>query len=401
VLWNSSPIYGADGKTIISIIAQGQDITDRKKIESEYRLRASEYARMNIALKEEIHQRKETDASLNKTLSLLNASFEATADGIYVVGNNGVITGYNQNFMSMWDIPPALLETGENEKVMTHVLPQLKDPKGFVASIKELHAHPGRESFDMIEFADGKIFERYSKPQKIGENVVGRVWSYRDVTDRKHAEENLVTSLQEKEVLLREIHHRVKNNLQLISGLLDMTRMRTDDETTNGILTDMMLKIQTMAQIHTRLYESKQFGKVSLTGQIRDQIAALSNIYSHKGHEIQCEIQSGEVFLPVDQAIPCALVVNEVLSNAYKHAFAGRKKGTIQISAVHENGRIRILVRDDGIGLPADFDISRTNSLGLKLIRTLVQHQLKGSLTLESKNGTEMSMEFPLTPAGV
>jgi len=177
--------------------------------------------------------------------------------------------------------------------------------------------------------------------------------------------------------------------------------MRTGDETTNSILTDMMLKIQTMAQIHTRLYESKQFGKVSLTGQIQDQIGALSNIYSHKGHEIHCEIHSAEVFLPVDQAIPCALVVNEVLSNAYKHAFTGRKKGTIGISAVQENGRIRITVRDDGIGLPADFDISRTNSLGLKLIRTLVQHQLKGSLTLESKNGTEMSMEFPLTPAGV
>ena len=237
----------------------------------------------------------------------------------------------------------------------------------------------------MIEFNDGKIFERYSKPQKIGDSVVGRVWSFRDITDRKHAEEKLVASLQEKEVLLREIHHRVKNNLQLISGLLDMTRMRSGDESTNSILTDMMLKIQTMAQIHTRLYESKQFGKISLTGQIRDQIAALSNIYSHKGHEISCEIHSEEVFLPVDQAIPCALVVNEILSNAYKHAFKGRKKGTIEISAVQENGRIRITVRDDGIGLPADFDISRTNSLGLKLIRTLVQHQLKGSLTLEEQ----------------
>ncbi|MFA5268652.1 MAG: PAS domain S-box protein [Methanoregula sp.] len=401
VLWNSSSIFGADGKTIVSIIAQGQDITDRKKIESEYRHRAAEYAKLNVALEDEVHQRKESDITLKKTLSLLNASLESTADGIYVVDQQGTITGYNQNFMSMWDIPGNLLESGENEKVINHVLPQLKDPEGFLASIRELRSNPGRESFDMIEFADGKIFERYSKPQKIGDSVVGRVWSFRDVTDRKHAEEKLVASLQEKEVLLREIHHRVKNNLQLISGLLDMTRMRTGDESTNNILTDMMLKIQTMAQIHTRLYESKQFGKVSLTGQIQDQIASLSNIYSHKGHEIRCEIHSREVFLPVDQAIPCALVVNEVLSNAYKHAFTGRKKGTIGISAVQENGRIRITVRDDGIGLPADFDISRTSSLGLKLIRTLVQHQLKGSLTFESKNGTEMSMEFPLIPAGV
>jgi len=400
VLWNTAAIFGADGKTIVSTIAQGQDITDRKKIESEYQLRASEYAKMNIVLEEEIRQRKISDTLLKKTLSLLNASLESTADGIFVVDQKDMITGYNQNFMNMWNIPRELLESGENEVVMNHILPQLKDPEGFLASIKELQSHPARESFDMIEFNDGKIFERYSKPQIIGDSMVGRVWSFRDITDRKHAEEKLVASLQEKEVLLREIHHRVKNNLQLISGLLDMTRMGSSDESTNSILTDMMLKIQTMAQIHTRLYESKQFGKISLSGQIQDQIDGLSNIYSDKGHEIRCEVNSQDLFLPVDQAIPCALAVNEILSNAYKHAFKGRKKGTIKISALQENGRISITVCDDGIGLPAHFDINRTNTLGIQLIMTLVQHQLKGSVTVKSGKGTEVRMEFPALTAG-
>ena len=400
VLWNSASVFGPDGETIVSTIAQGQDITDRKKIESEYKKRAAEYAKMNVTLKEEIRQRKLTDTNLKKTLSLLNASLESTADGILVVDMQGRITSYNQNFMNMWDIPKDLLESGENIRVMKYVLPQLKNPGDYLASIKELEAHPARESFDMIEFNDGKIFERYSKPQQIGDSVVGRVWSFRDITDRKHAEEKLVASLQEKEVLLREIHHRVKNNLQLISGLLDMSRMRTVDESTNSILTDMMLKIQTMAQIHTRLYESKQFGRINISGQFRDQATALSNIYSHKGHDITCEIHSNEVFLPVDQAIPCALVVNEILSNAYKHAFKGRKKGTIEISAVEENGQIQLIVRDNGVGMPGNFDISRSNSLGLKLIRTLVQHQLKGSLTINSRQGTEVIVEFPLLKAG-
>jgi two-component sensor histidine kinase len=138
----------------------------------------------------------------------------------------------------------------------------------------------------MIEFLDGRIFERYSKPQKVGDTIVGRVWSFRDITDRKHAEEKLISSLQEKEVLLREIHHRVKNNLQLISGLLDMTRMRTADEVTAAILTDMMLKIQTMAQIHTRLYESKQFGKISITSQFRDQVDSLKNICNYSARSL-------------------------------------------------------------------------------------------------------------------
>ena len=621
----------------------GED--DRKKIESEYRLRAVEYEKMNVTLNEEIRQRNLSDTTLKKTLSLLNATLESTADGIYVVDQQGRITGFNQNFMNMWNIPPALLESGENEAVVNHFQSQLKNPEEFLANIKEFDTHPGRESFDMIEFNDGKIFERYSKPQKIGDIVVGRVWSYREVTERKRAEEakiaseiryrrlfetaqdgilildadtgqivevnpflitmlgfsrdqflgkklweiglfkdivaskdnfeelqrkeyiryedlplktadgrhiavefisNVYTvnntkviqcnirdnterkraedalrekteemdgyftntldllciadknghfrrlnrewesalgyspaelegkwfldfvhpddmeaglgaiselnagrkvlhlknryrhrdgsyrwiewrlfpagnlfyasardvterkkmtdliegSLAEKETLLREIHHRVKNNLQLISGLLDMTRMRSTDEATNSVLTDIMLKIQTMAQIHTRLYESKQFGKISITDQCRDQATALSNIYSHKGHEIICEINPEEVFLPVDQALPCALVVNEILSNAYKHAFKGRKQGKIEISVEQKNGQIRITVRDNGIGLPTDFDISRSNSLGLKLIRTLVQHQLKGTLTFKSRNGTEISVEFPVMIAG-
>ncbi len=169
VLWNSASIFGADGKTIVSTIAQGQDITDRKKIESEYRLRAAEYAKMNETLEEEIRQRKISDTMLKKTLSLLNASLESTADGIFVVDQQGKITSYNQNFVNMWNIPPDLLESGENERVINYVLPQLKNPEEFFASIKELQSHPARESFDMIEFKDGKIFERYSKPQKIGD----------------------------------------------------------------------------------------------------------------------------------------------------------------------------------------------------------------------------------------
>ncbi|HUU74682.1 MAG TPA: PAS domain S-box protein, partial [Methanoregulaceae archaeon] len=309
VLWNSASILGPDGKTIVSVIAQGQDITERK----------------------------ETEKKLRETLSLLNAALESMDEGVYVTDTGRKITTYNQNFVTLWDIDKAVLIREDGRAVSEYMQSRVKDPKAFFTRVNEIYKHPERESFDMIELSDGRIFERHSKPQRVRDGIIGRVWSFRDVTDRKHAEENLVASLEEKEILLREIHHRVKNNLQLISGLLDMTRMRTVDESTNSILTDMMLKIQTMAQIHTRLYESKQFGKISITGQFRDQIMALSNIYSHKGHEISCEINSQEVFLPVDQAIPCALVVNEILSNAYKHAFKGRKQGTIEISAVQEN----------------------------------------------------------------
>ena len=101
--------------------------------------------------------------------------------------------------------------------------------------------------------------------------------------------------------------------------------------------------------------------------------------------------------LPVDRALPCALVVNEILSNAYKHAFKGQKTGTIKISTILENGRISITVLDDGVGLPPNLDINLSKSLGLKLIRTLVEHQLRGSISLKSRNGTMVNIEFPVT----
>jgi two-component sensor histidine kinase len=251
----------------------------------------------------------------------------------------------------------------------------------------------------MLELNDGRIFERYSKPQKMDAAIIGRVMSYRDVTDRRHAEEKLIASLQEKETLIREIHHRVKNNLQIISGLLDMTRMRTPDSTTNSILTDMMLKIKTMAQIHTRLYESKQFDKINMDVQIRDQVADLSNIYGRAGAEISCEIDAGDIYLPVDQAIPCALAVNEILSNAFKHAFKGKKQGNLRISATQADDHIRIIIHDDGVGIPEDLDVYQTTSLGFKLIRSLVT-QLKGSVTIIRTHGTEVTVEFPVHTGG-
>jgi len=406
VLYNAT-VFRDDSGNIAGVFAAARDITEHKQaeallrrfnieLENGIREKTQELAESNKALREEIAQRKLAEVTARKTLSLLNATLESTADGIYVVDRSGKITGYNQHFVSMWNIPDPVLGSRDDHTVTDFLMTQLKNPVGALARVQDLNMHAERESFDMLEFSDGRVFERYSKPQKIGKAVVGRVWSFRDITDRKHAEDGLVAALDEKEVLLREIHHRVKNNLQLISGLLDMTRMRTEDGATNSILTDMMMKIQTMAQIHTRLYESKQFDRINVGNQIRDQIAALSNIYSHKDREITCDVQFSDIYLPVDQAIPFALVINEILSNAYKHAFKGRRRGSITISLVQNDGNIRAAVRDDGIGIPMDIDASRTNSLGLKLVRNLIEHQLKGSFEIKRNNGSEVIVEFPL-----
>jgi PAS domain S-box-containing protein len=217
-----------------------------------------------------------------------------------------------------------------------------------------------------------------------------------DITEQKRAGDAVLASLREKEVLLREIHHRVKNNLQLISGLLDMTRSRTEDPQTRDILSDVMLKIQTMAQIHTKVYESSQIDRVDLGSQIRDQVRALSQLYADTTRRVETVVDSSEVTLPIDQAVPLALVVNEILSNAYKHAFAGRREGKVEVSITRRKARIRLTIRDDGVGMPPGFDLERSDTLGLKLVRALVTQQLRGTLEFRGHRGTEVIVELPV-----
>jgi PAS domain S-box-containing protein len=409
VLYNAT-VYRDESGSVIGVFAAARDITERKKAEEALRRahdllekrvkeRTAELVQSNAQLIEEISQRRQAESLVKKTVSELHAAIESTADGIYAVDRAGRIIRYNQNFASMWKIPNELLQSGEDRMVSGYLKTQVKNPALFTDRDDDFIYHEDRETYDMLELLDGRIFERYSKPQKMDLAIIGRVLSYRDVTDRRHAEEKLIASLQEKETLIREIHHRVKNNLQIISGLLDMTRMRTPDSTTHGILTDMMMKIKTMAQIHTRLYESKQFDKINMGSQIRDQVADLSSIYGRSGAEIQSEIDAEDIYLPVDQAIPCALVVNEILSNAFKHAFRGKTQGTLSVSATQSDDHIRIIVRDDGVGIPPDVDVYRTTSLGLKLIRSLVL-QLNGSVAITSDHGTEVTVEFPLHAEG-
>ncbi|HVN65123.1 MAG TPA: PAS domain S-box protein, partial [Methanomicrobiales archaeon] len=397
VLWNTATLYEADGVTVSSAIAQGQDITERKQMELEVAEKAAELAGVNVELSAEIAHRKNAEEAVRKTLSMLNAALESTADAMLVIDRSGKITSYNQNFTTMWNVPDPVLTTLDTRASLDHLSVQMRDPDAFTARFAEISDHPARESYDLLELLDGRIIERYSKPQKIGNAIVGRVFSFRDITERKRAELQLIESLAEKEVLLREIHHRVKNNLQLTTSLLDMTRMRTKDKKTGGVLTDIMMKIQTMAQIHTRLYESRQFDRINMDGQVRDQVRALTNIHSGAGREITIELDSRELYLPLDQAIPCALALNEVFSNAYKHAFRGRKTGTVKYSAREEDGKVRFTISDNGTGLPKAFDIAKANTLGLKLVRTLVENQLKGKLGMKRlPMGTEVVIEIPL-----
>jgi PAS domain S-box-containing protein len=363
VLWNSATVYDADGRTRIATIAQGQDITDRKK--SEAALAESEEKFRILAINTPDTMTLQ-DSSLRYT-TVINPPLGLTNQEM--IGRNDAAFLSGEDAASLMSVKQKVLTTGQ--------------PRSVELSLRN---RDGRKEY----------FEGSFVPRRDTDGRINGIFGYlRNVTESVETRERISQTLREKETLIREVHHRVKNNLQVISGLLDMTRMRTDDKTA-AVLTDMMTKIQTMAQIHTRLYESRQFDRINMGDQIREQVTAMTTIYSGKTRQISCGITADEVLLSVDRAVPCALVINEILSNAFKHAFIGRTEGEIDISLGRQDGNVRITVSDDGIGMPADFDIGRSSSLGMKLIRTLVQHQLGGSLLISGGKGTVVVVEFPL-----
>jgi len=217
----------------------------------------------------------------------------------------------------------------------------------------------------------------------------------RDITERKRMEEEIRASLKEKEALLSEVHHRVKNNFQLISSLLDMVGMRARNEETIRVCASVHARVHAMGLIHSQLYQSGSFAQIDMEAHVKELVGYLAQVYATSGRRITPVIDASGVYLSITPAVPCALALNEIISNAFKHAFQGRQKGAIEISLRKSaEGMVTMRVKDDGIGMPEDFDIDKTSTLGLKLTRNLVQEQLKGSIQFKRGNGTEVIIEF-------
>ena len=222
--------------------------------------------------------------------------------------------------------------------------------------------------------------------------ILGQV---HDITKYKRAEETIKASLQEKEVLLKEIHHRVKNNLQVISSLLDLQSLHIKEPKMLEVFRDSCNRVKSMALVHENLYQSKNYAKVNFREYIKTLIMNLFQVYGVKGDHITVEQEIDVVALNIDTAIPCGLIINELVSNALKHAFPNKNQGTISIIfKVEENEHYTLIVRDNGIGLPRSFNVNSLNTLGLQLVDILT-NQLEGTIKIDYRIGTEFRIKFP------
>jgi len=217
-----------------------------------------------------------------------------------------------------------------------------------------------------------------------------------EIAERLKTENRLRTFIKEKDVLIKEVHHRVKNNLQVISSLLDMSKRRAKHPETVDLLSEAHAKIFTMSLIHSQLYQSGRFDEINMGKFIRDLVAQLTHMHRSE-RNIRLKIMAADIYLSVTQAIPIGLVINEIISNSYKHAFSDKEKGDISISLEDKmNQRIHLNIKDNGVGIPDHIDIDNAETMGLKLVRNLVLMQLKGDLQIKSSGGTEIDIEFQL-----
>lgn len=606
----------------------------------------------------DITERRKSEEDRLQALSLLEATLESTADGILVVNTTGKIVNYNKKFAQMWQIPKAVLATNDDTLALNHVLEQLKDPEGFLQKIRELYATPLAVSFDTIVFRDGRIFERYSQPQRIGGTVIGRVWSFRDVTERNRAEgiqretaaaltsifraapigigvvtdriiqrvnarlcemtgysmeeligksarilypddkefeyvgtekyarirehgtgsvetrwkfrdgsihdillsstpldprdiaagvtftamditerkraeealreseekyrvvaemakdgiaivqgykvvyvnpglanlvgypveeiigksiipflsqesvfdlltimkksllgepvpnfflthivhrdghkieieangttilwdgkkahlgiirdvternrieeelrkysenleemvaertEKLNKSIEEKEVLLREVHHRVKNNLQIIISLLNLQSRYITDEKTLAAIRESQNRVKAMALVHEKLHQSTDISKINLDDYIKFLANSLFRFYGMTGKGLRLTTDIQDIYLDINTTIPLGLITNELVSNSLKYAFPKERKGEISIAITQEDHVLTVVFRDNGVGIPPELDWRNAKSLGLRLVISLVE-QLQGTIELDRTSGTVFTM---------
>ncbi len=262
-------------------------------------------------------------------------------------------------------------------------LRETEDLSRLIAELKKVE-RALQESRDELE---KRVFERTADLSKVN------LLLNQEISERIRAEEQIKTSLKEKEVLLKEVHHRVKNNMQVIISLLNMQSRYFTDTKAIDIFTASMDRIKSMALIHNKLYQSESLSCINISDYVRDLSRSLVSTYSVNAH-IELNLDIDPLPLDIDTLMPLGILINELLANSLKHAFPEERSGRIDILLKTEDAQQLILtVSDNGIGIPPGLDYMDTKSMGMQLIITLVE-QLEGTIELNRDQGTEFRVTF-------
>ncbi|MBS1258578.1 MAG: hypothetical protein MAG551_01637 [Candidatus Scalindua arabica] len=361
--------------------------------------RTQELSHTNEELLIEIYWRKRTEEELRK----LSRAVEQSSSTIVITDINGDIEYVNPKFIQTTGY--TFVEViGQNPRI-------LKSGKQAPEVYKELWGKIKSGKEWRGEFQNKKKNgELYWESASISsaKDEKGTITNYvavkEDITERKKAEDQIKASLREKEVLLKEIHHRVKNNMQIISSLLNLQLESIEDENIRQILKESRNRVKSMALVHEKLYQTKDLSRIDFGEYMRSLTASLLRAFGVNTDRVQLVNDIDEVFLDVNKAIPCGLITNEIVSNSIKYAFSDSATGVIKVS-MHkisdcgfrdlnpQSEIVELVISDNGVGLPEGLDFRHTKTLGMELVNTLVG-QLDGSIEYVNINGAEFKITF-------
>lgn len=345
---------------------------------------------------EDITPKRRAEEQIRLQAAKLSAIFESSSHMIWTMDRNYQLVSFNSN-QTKW--------LRENYDTKPYVgMPMLS---GNMVSSEKYNAF-WKEKIDQtfrgetLKFETEYVSRRgvqhwrevFLNPIKDENDVVVEISCIaHDITDQKSAEENIRQSLKEKEVLLKEVHHRVKNNLQVISSILNLQSSYVKDKKSLDLLLESQNRIKSMAFVHESLYQTKDFSNINFSSYVENICSNLVHSYSNPDNPPVLTMELDPIQLNLDTAIPCGLIINELISNALKYAFKGKAKGTLDVQVKSIEDRLKIVIADNGKGLPENIDFRNTESLGLQLVVTLVE-QINGKISLETKKGTKFTIEF-------
>lgn len=335
---------------------------------------------------------KEVEATLRKSEERFRALIQNSTDIILTTDAKTELTYITPSIERILDYTA--------EEVMAQGLKALLHPDDLLkvtTLYKTATAHAGptypyiarfRKKFGGYAYLDAKVVNLMADP-----SVGVVVTTLHDITNLKEAEQQMLSSLEEKEVLLKEIFHRVKNNLLLVSSLLDFQSDQTDDPLVKAIFQDSQRRIYSIALVHEQLYQSRDLSRIGMDDYIKSLVSYIQQMYDTEDR-IAFDMAIQPLVIDIDLAMRCGLVLNEILSNAMKYAFPNGRKGTVRIQTEVKDAKLmRLLVTDDGTGLPPDFKIKDANSLGLRLVGMIAQ-QLKAQLYISNNPGASFDFVF-------
>jgi PAS domain S-box-containing protein len=327
---------------------------------------------------------------------LLAQAFDRMPVAVVLVSADGRIVMANAQAESLFGYTAKEMEGGQLESLVParfrHAHPDFRDH--FLRAPRARLMGVGRDLFAVRR--DGSEF-----PVEIGLNPIdtesGRMVlaAVSDITDRKQREQAMAAALREKELLLGEVHHRVKNNLQVVQSLLDLQASRSTDPLLREILRDSQNRVRSMALIHQTLYQSRDFRLVEFESFLRSLVPMLVGAHATEPARIRLELDAGAVRLPINIAIPCGLVVNELVTNALKHGLAESGGGLLRIEmSIGADNQVSLGVCNDGTPIPETLDLARSKTLGMQLVNLLTR-QIDGRLEIRRADPTRVTLTFP------